>query len=649
VRHERFLALFLVVLLVTAVFAVLRPPWEASAYTLRGIIYIEGDANFTAANGVTGGTGTPSDPYVIEGWEINASSGTGIEIRNTTAHFVVRDLYVHSGNETYEGIRFYNATNGRVENNSLSNNQYGIVLGFSSNVTVIGNNVSNHTIMGLVVASTDNATVADNNISLSGYDGVYVSFSDNISVKDNSFSSNGRDGIRSESVTNGIIAGNQVTQNGAFGISVRVVLTPTYNVTVSNNNVSGSYIGIEVDEASNSTVSGNVISGNVDDGIRIRDSTDITVLGNTVSSNGGEGMHVGWSQGVVVHHNSFVSNSLQAHDDRGSANSWDDGYPSGGNYWSNYTGVDDCSGPNQDICPAPDGLGDTPFVIDSDSQDNYPLMAPCASLENCRPPMPPVMLPARLTGSALENVTLSWLPSPDDGDGEDDIASYEVSYGDVYDPTGAGYGPLATLPGGTTSYVHTGAGVGDTSNFFYVVRAVEIGGNSTPAAQQAGKFARFLTAGMQLISVPLEQTNWSVDAILQTVPWDWARSYASLGGQEKRWTSNNQEKTWADLDTLDRTMALWVEVVADEWWTTAGLVPAKTEVAMEAGWNMMGYPSFIPRTVAEVLTGMAYESVEGYAPDPPYHLRNLSASDLMTAGGGYWIRAVSGAIIVIEN
>jgi len=48
----------------------------------------------------------------------------------------------------------------------------------------------------------------------------------------------------------------------------------------------------------------------------------------------------------------------------GSANIWDDGYPSGGNYWSDYSGVD-VNG---------DGIGDTPYIIDADNQDRYPLM-----------------------------------------------------------------------------------------------------------------------------------------------------------------------------------------------------------------------------------------------------------------------------------
>jgi len=45
-------------------------------------------------------------------------------------------------------------------------------------------------------------------------------------------------------------------------------------------------------------------------------------------------------------------------------NFWDDGYPSGGNYWSNYTGVDSDH----------DGIGDSSHILDADNQDNYPLM-----------------------------------------------------------------------------------------------------------------------------------------------------------------------------------------------------------------------------------------------------------------------------------
>lgn len=68
--------------------------------------------------------------------------------------------------------------------------------------------------------------------------------------------------------------------------------------------------------------------------------------------------------GNKIYHNDLIENTLQAFDVLGQ-NVWDNGYPSGGNYWSDYTGVD---GNN-------DGIGDTPYVFVGD-QDNYPLMKP---------------------------------------------------------------------------------------------------------------------------------------------------------------------------------------------------------------------------------------------------------------------------------
>jgi len=68
-----------------------------------------------------------------------------------------------------------------------------------------------------------------------------------------------------------------------------------------------------------------------------------------------------------IYHNNFVNNTNQT-DTYNSVNVWDDGYPSGGNYWSNYNGIDS----NRD------GIGDTPYVIsyltDGNITDNYPLM-----------------------------------------------------------------------------------------------------------------------------------------------------------------------------------------------------------------------------------------------------------------------------------
>jgi hypothetical protein len=52
---------------------------------------------------------------------------------------------------------------------------------------------------------------------------------------------------------------------------------------------------------------------------------------------------------------------------------WDNGYPSGGNWWKQYSGVDAKHGPYQDQ-PGGDGIGDTPYVIAPGNIDRYPLM-----------------------------------------------------------------------------------------------------------------------------------------------------------------------------------------------------------------------------------------------------------------------------------
>ena len=52
---------------------------------------------------------------------------------------------------------------------------------------------------------------------------------------------------------------------------------------------------------------------------------------------------------------------------------WDDGYPSGGNYWGDLDGEDLYGGPSQNQLGS-DGFADTPYQFASDNQDNYPLM-----------------------------------------------------------------------------------------------------------------------------------------------------------------------------------------------------------------------------------------------------------------------------------
>jgi hypothetical protein len=78
---------------------------------------------------------------------------------------------------------------------------------------------------------------------------------------------------------------------------------------------------------------------------------------------------------VKVFNNNILNNSIAAID-YNSGSTWDDGYPSGGNYWGDFGDVDSFSGPAQDV-PGSDGIMDDPIYFEWNQQDRYPLMEPC--------------------------------------------------------------------------------------------------------------------------------------------------------------------------------------------------------------------------------------------------------------------------------
>ena len=87
--------------------------FESPLYAEHAPILIDGNDDFTPENGVTGGSGTELDPYVIEGWEIDTSvagsygSQVCVEILNTDAHFIIRNMYVHLDESDDYGIGFF--------------------------------------------------------------------------------------------------------------------------------------------------------------------------------------------------------------------------------------------------------------------------------------------------------------------------------------------------------------------------------------------------------------------------------------------------------------------------------------------------------------------------------------------------------------
>jgi nitrous oxidase accessory protein NosD len=148
------------------------------------------------------------------------------------------------------------------------------------------------------------------------------------------------------------------------------------NTVVTNNKLHHNVgRGVDFDSMYYSTIEKNEIYEN-GCGIKLRHTSRYdTVRDNIVRHNdiGIEMESRTWVRNNKIYHNDLIENTLQAKSYH--YNSWDNSYPSGGNYWSDYTDGDLYQGPGQNI-PGSDGIGDTPYVIDGNNKDNYPLMKP---------------------------------------------------------------------------------------------------------------------------------------------------------------------------------------------------------------------------------------------------------------------------------
>jgi parallel beta-helix repeat protein len=161
------------------------------------------------------------------------------------------------------------------------------------------------------------------------------------------------------------------------------------NVTISGftiKSVSG-YSAVRLNGVSHCNISDNLITGE-DFGIALRGSNDNSVCGNTILGTS-VGILVNESSDNTIYHNNLMNiiTPLNALRLDWSLNVWDKGYPTGGNYWGDYSGVDVKSGPDQNLLGS-DGIGDTPYYIISicpweplvipwpPDEDRYPLMSP---------------------------------------------------------------------------------------------------------------------------------------------------------------------------------------------------------------------------------------------------------------------------------
>ena len=231
-------------------------------------------------------------------------------------------------------------------NNTIRDNDRGITIRNSDSTSVLENSIFNNTYGLLVSSGSDSTSVLENSIfnntyGLSVNNAHYASISGNLIV-DNDV------GLQIINATYADVSGNQAVGNDQ-GIVLEGALSN--NNSLHNNTVSTNNIGIELHLVTSNSIINNTIMNNTDFGVHVLDANQNEVSGND-----------------------FLWNGIQAYSSTAN-NTFDAGYPAGGNYWSDYSGADMYSGPYQNMTGS-DGIGDTPYTFDDDSLDYYPFVYP---------------------------------------------------------------------------------------------------------------------------------------------------------------------------------------------------------------------------------------------------------------------------------
>ena len=358
-------------------------------------VYLENSPNKTTnGNEVVNNVGSVGLDYsvnnTVSGNNITANYGFGIRLDYSVNDTVSGNNITANGGR---GVYLYYSVSNCVRGNNVTNNVGGIGLDYSVNNTVSGNNITLNNGDGVTVGSSPNNTITGNDIDGNNAYGVHIDSSSNNGISGNNITANNWDGIHFDSSSNSSISGNNITANNAYG---------AYLDNSSGNSVSGNDIrannwnGVRLDSSANNSTNDNNISANNVYGVGFYISLNNSISGNYIANNGygvgldsssnnnsisentvttnyGHGLGFFSSSNNTIFHNNFVDNVVQVYSTSDSANIWDDRYPSGGNYWSDYNGTDMKTGRYQNETGS-DGMGDTPYVIDSGNWDNFPLM-----------------------------------------------------------------------------------------------------------------------------------------------------------------------------------------------------------------------------------------------------------------------------------
>jgi len=297
-------------------------------------------------------------------------SKRGVYLYSSYTHEIIENTFINCGViiEGYENPAYFHHI---IENNTVNGKP--IYYYKNTKDIIVPPNAGQ-----VIVASCSNMVIKNTNVSFTSA-GILLAFTSQSTIENNYATNMRARGVYLVHSTNNIVIKNNVLNNYR-GIELDYASdnnNVTYN-NVSNNN----FVGITLYFASKNIVKNNNLNSN-SLGICLQVlSSQNEIVNNDFRDR--HGIYFDFSSSNLIYHNNFMCSVGQVSNGAGSTNLFDNYYPSGGNYWSDYTDVDLHSGPYQNETGS-DGIWDHPYVIDENNQDHYPLVNPWTPTP---PPLP---------------------------------------------------------------------------------------------------------------------------------------------------------------------------------------------------------------------------------------------------------------------
>jgi len=396
---------------------------DGDIYTLTGNITDAGGIVIQRGNMTLDGAG-----YVLKGGNIAGSRGiavteeTNVTIKNMKIETFESGAWIdrstdcwitesHIRNCSYNGIHIRSASKIQISGCHIAENlRNGIFMEeYSSNNTISGNLIESNNLYGITWGGGVTLQYSSNN---SIFQNTITNNYDNIEL----WYSSDNNEIHGNNITNALLRGimlthctNNIYENKITGCDTGIDFWDASGSMIHKNRIVNNECGIHTTRFSgNNQIYNNEISSNNETGMEIYSSFNLiyeniisenekgisllsywsknnTIYANNITDNNVGVELTGYAANNTFYSNRFVDNTQQVQLSGVSLypNFWNSSYPAGGNYWSDFTtrypaAEDVKSGPYRNETGS-DGFWDSPYVIDANNVDNYPVVPELSS------------------------------------------------------------------------------------------------------------------------------------------------------------------------------------------------------------------------------------------------------------------------------